>query len=177
MAPKFADTIRSEARLHALDVRVIQQGVFAAMEGVQSDYQLIVLSEVVPDFRTTAQLGEMFELAAWLLAPGGHLAFNTFMPREGYVPDNAARELGQQCNSMIFTGDEVMCAVADLPLGLVADDSAYEYEKLHLPDGAWPPTGWFEGFASGLDVFDVDHDRSPIELRWLVYQKSDPAGA
>lgn len=172
MTPKFADVIRSEARLQSLDIRVIQDDVFAAMEDVDSNYQLIVLSEVVPDFRTTSQLRELFELAARLLAPGGRLVFNTFMPRAGYAPDNAARELGQQCNSMIFTGDEVADAAAALPLELVSDDSAYEYEKAHLPEGAWPPTGWFEGWASGLDVFDIEPEHSPIELRWLVYGKS-----
>jgi hypothetical protein len=73
---------------------------------------------------------------------------------------------------MIFTRDEVRAAAAGLPLELVSDDLASEYEKTHLPEGAWPPTGWFEGWASGLDVFDVEPDDSPIELRWLVFQKS-----
>lgn len=172
MTPKFADVIRSEARLQSLDIRVVQDDVFAAMENVDSNYQLIVLSEVVPDFRTTPQLRELFELAARLLAAGGRLVFNTFMPRGGYTPDDAARELGQQCNSMIFTRDEVAEAAAALPLELVSDDSAYVYEKTHLPEGAWPPTGWFEGWASGLDVFDIEPEQSPIELRWLVYGKS-----
>jgi hypothetical protein len=128
----------------------------------------------VPDFRTTEQLRGMFELAAHCLAPGGRLLFNTFLPREGYVPDDAARELGQQCNTMIFTWDEVSSAADLLPLELVADDSAYEYEKTHLPQGAWPPTAWFPNWASGLDVFDVERSDSPIELRWLVYQKASP---
>ena len=98
---------------------------------------------------------------------------NTFLPRPGYTPDDAARELGQQFNSMIFTRDEVDGAAAELPLDLVADDPAYEYEKAHLPEGAWPPTGWFDGWASGLDIFDVEREQSPIELRWLVYQKTE----
>jgi SAM-dependent methyltransferase len=172
MTPKFADIIRSEAERESLDIRVIQGDVFAATDGVQSEYQLIVVSEVVPDFRTASQLREVFDLAARLLAPGGRLVLNTFLARPGYTPDNAARELGQQCNSMIFTRDEVTSAAAELPLELVADDSAYEYEKTHLPEGAWPPTGWFDGWASGLDVFDVEREESPIELRWLVYQKA-----
>lgn len=175
MTPKFADIIRAEAKLQSLDVRVIQQDVFAAMDGVESDYQLIVLSEVVSDFRTTSQLRELFELTARLLAGEGRLVFNTFMPRDGYVPDDAARQLGQQSNSSIFTRDEMAAAAAGLPLELVGDDSAYEYEKAHLPEGAWPPTGWFEGWSSGLDVFDVEREQSPIELRWLVYQKSGAA--
>jgi hypothetical protein len=133
-----------------------------------------VVSEVVPDFRTTQQLRGMFELAARCLAAGGRLVFNAFLPRGDYVPDNAARELGQQCNTMIFTRDEITGAVAVLPLELVADDAAYEYEKTHLPEGAWPPTGWYADWASGLDVFDVEREESPIELRWLVYQKTGP---
>ncbi len=172
MAPKFADVMRSEVQRESLSVRVIQSDVFTAMEGVRDEYQLMVLSEVVPDFRTTHELRGAFELAADCLAPGGRLVFNTFLARPGYEPDNAARELGQQCNSMIFTREEVTGAAGQLPLELVADDSAYEYEKAHLPEGAWPPTGGFEGWATGLDVFDVARDDSPIELRWLVYQKS-----
>jgi SAM-dependent methyltransferase len=171
MAPKFAEIIRSETQRDSLAVRVIESDVFTAMEGVRDEYQLIVASELVPDFRTTRELRGMFELAAECLAPGGCLVFNTFLAREGYTPDDAAREFGQQCNSTIFTRDELTKAAAELPLGLIADDFAYEYEKTHLPEGAWPPTAWFEGWAHGLDVFDVERAESPIELRWLVYQK------
>ena len=172
IAPKFADVMRAEVEGESLGVRVMQSDVFTAMEGVHDEYQLMVLSEVVPDFRTTLELRGVFELAAECLAPGGRLVFNTFLARPGYTPDSAARELGQQCNTMIFTRDEVTGAAAGLPLELIADDSAYEYEKAHLPEGAWPPTGWFEGWSSGLDVFDVTREESPIELRWLVYHKS-----
>lgn len=172
MAPKFAEAMRAEAESESLRVRVIQSDVFTAMEDVHDEYQLVVLAEVVPDFRTTHELRGAFELAADCLATGGRLVFNAFLPRPGYTPDAAARELGQQCNTMIFTRDEVAGAVAGLPLELVADDSAYEYEKAHLPEGAWPPTGWFEGWSSGQDVFDVAREDSPIELRWLVYQKT-----
>jgi 2-polyprenyl-3-methyl-5-hydroxy-6-metoxy-1,4-benzoquinol methylase len=171
VAEKFAGIIRSEAERDSLDVRVIQSDVFTAVEGVHGEYQLIVASELVPDFRTTHELRGMLELAADCLAPGGHLVFNAFLERPGYTPDDAARELGQQCNTMIFTRDELATAAAQLPLELVADDSAYEYEKTHLPEGAWPPTEWFEGWANGLDTFDVEREESPVELRWLVYQK------
>jgi SAM-dependent methyltransferase len=172
IAPKFADVIRSDAERESLAVRVIQSDVFTAMEGVRDEYQLIVLAEVVSDFRTTHELRGLFELAAGCLAPGGHLVFNTFLPRQGHVLDAATVEFGQQCNNMVFTRDEVTTAAAGLPLEPIADDLASEYEKAHLPEGAWPPTGWFEGWASGLDVFDVEPDDSPIELHWLVFQKS-----
>ncbi|GFG75754.1 hypothetical protein MBOT_31190 [Mycobacterium botniense] len=173
MAPKFAHMIRLEAERQALDVRVIERDIFAIGDDLARDYQLIVASEVVPDFRDTRQLREMFELAARRLAPGGHLVFNAFLPRRGYIPDDAARELGAQCNTMIFTRDEMAGAAGSLPLRLVADDPAYEYEKTHLPESAWPPTRWYAHWATGLDLFDVERDESPIELRWLVYQKAD----
>ena len=177
MAPKLAHIIRSEAERESVVVRVIERDVFASADELRTDYQLIVASELVPDFRTTEQLRAMFELAAHSLAPGGRLLFNTFLPREGYTPDDAARELGQQCNTMIFTWDEIAGAIDLLPVQLVGDDSAYDYEKTHLPEGAWPPTAWFADWASGLDIFDVAREESPIELHWLVYQKaSGPSG-
>ncbi|MCV7397209.1 class I SAM-dependent methyltransferase [Mycobacterium paraseoulense] len=172
MAAKLADVMRSEAQGESLAVRVIQSDVFTAMEGVHSEYQLMVLSEVVPDFRTTHELRGVFELAAECLAPGGRLVFNAFLPRNGYVPDDAAVQFGQQCNTMIYTRDQMASAVDGLPLELVADDSAYDYEKAHLPEGGWPPTGWFEGWANGLDVFDVGREHSPVGLHWLVYRKA-----
>jgi SAM-dependent methyltransferase len=173
MAAKLAEVMRAEAEIESLGVQVIQSDVFTAMEGVRGEYQLMVVSEVVPDFRTTHELRGLFELAADCLAPDGRLVFSAFLPREGYVPDAAALQLGQQCNTMIFTHGEMARAVAGLPLELDADDSAYEYEKAHLPEGGWPPTGWFEGWANGLDVFDVEPGDSPIELRWLVYRKAE----
>ena len=175
MTPKFADIIRTEAESESLGVRVIESDVFTAREDVHDEYQLIVLSEVVPDFRTTHELRGLFELAADVLAAGGRLVFNAFQAREGYTPDDAARELGQQCNSTIFTRDEMNGAAGGLPLELLTDDSAYDYEKAHLPEGAWPPTPWFEGWACGQDVFDVAREDSPIELRWLVYEKTGGA--
>ena len=172
MSPKFADIIRTEAERESLPVRVLAGDVFETMDGVRRDYEMIILAEVVPDFRTTGELRGIFELATDCLAPGGRLVFNTFLAREGYTPDDQARELGQQCNTMIFTRGELSAAAIELPLDLVSDDSAYEYEKIHLPDGAWPPTSWFDGWANGLDVFDVERDDSPIELRWLVYRRA-----
>ncbi len=172
MTPKFADIIRAEAQREALSVRVIQRDVFASMDDLRWDYRLIVLSEVVSDFRTTQQLRGVFELAARCLAPGGRLVFNAFLARPGYTPDDAARQLGPQVYTTIFTRDELTGAAGLLPLALVGDDSVFEYEKAHLPDGAWPPTSWYPGWVSGLDVFDVERDASPIEMRWLVYQKA-----
>jgi len=172
MTPKFADMIRSDAQRESLDVRVMVRDIFSTEDDLRQDYQLIVLSEVVTDFRTTQQLRGLFELAAQCLAPGARLVFNAFLARGRYTPDQAARELGQQTYTSIFTWDEMSVAASELPLELVADDSVYDYEKAHLPPGAWPPTTWYADWVSGRDLFAVERKMSPIELRWLVFQKT-----
>ena len=172
VTPKFAEMIRADAERDSLDVRVFVRDVFSTMNDLRQDYQLIVLSEVVSDFRTTQQLRALFELAAHCLAPGGRIVFNVFLALGGYTPDDAAREFGQQEYTSIFTRYEMSEAAAGLPLELVADDSVHDYEKEHLPEGAWPPTSWYINWISGLDVFPVERDESPIELRWLVFQKT-----
>jgi SAM-dependent methyltransferase len=172
LTPKFAEMISADARRELLKVRVIQRDVFSARGDLAQDYELILLSEVVSDFRTTEQLRGVFELAADCLVPGGRLVFNAFVAQGGYVPGEAARELGQQVYTSIFTEAEMATAAAGLPLQLVADDSVYEYEKAHLPQGAWPPTSWYADWVSGRDLFDFNDDMNPIEMRWLVYQKT-----
>jgi SAM-dependent methyltransferase len=169
---KFADMIRADAAREALDVRVIEQDVFTTRDDLRADYQLILLSAVVPEFRTTQDLRGMFELAAQCLAPGGRLVFNAFLTRHGYILDDATRELGQQLYTGVFTRDEISTAATELPLQLVTDDSVYAYEKANLPDGAWPPTSWYADWVSGLEVFDVEREKCPIEMRWLVYQRA-----
>ena len=68
-------------------------------------------------------------------------------------------------------------AAAGLPLELVADDSVYDYEKEHLPPGAWPPTSWYEDWISGQDVFAIEREKRPIEMRWLVYRQDGLSAA
>lgn len=179
LTPQFADVIRAEADRQLLDVRVLQRDVFSTTEDLRRDYSLILLSEVVSDFRSGYQLRALFELAAGCLAPGGQLVFNAFLARDGYTPDAAAVELGQQLYTSIFTRDQLAAAAVGMPLTLISDDSVYDYEKAHLPEGCWPPTSWYAGWVSGQDVFDVERDQSPVEMRWLVYQKTDtgPAAA
>jgi len=171
MSAQFAAVLRSEAAKESLPVRVLERDVFTTCDDLRGDYGLVVLSEVVSDFRTAEQLRRVFELAAERLAPGGRLVFNVFLPRDGYEPDAAARELGQQVYTTIFTRAEVAAAAAGLPLAIVADESVFDYERRHLPEGAWPPTSWYAAWVSGQDVFDVPREQSPIEMRWLVYRK------
>lgn len=171
MSGQFAAVLRAEAAKESLPVRVLERDVFASHDDLRRDYRLMLLSEVVSDFRATEQLRRMFELSADCLAPGGRLVFNVFLPKDGYEPDAAARELGQQVYTTIFTRAEMANAATGLPLTLVADDPVFDYEKANLPEGAWPPTSWYANWVSGQDVFDVPREASPIEMRWLIYRK------
>ena len=142
MTPKFAEIIRAEAQREALDVRVIQRDVFAPINDLRRDYRLIVLSEVVSDFRTTQQLRGVFDLADGCLAPGGRLVFNAFFACPGYIPDDAARELGQQVYTTIFTRQELANAAAHLPFELVAMTRSTSMRKPICPKAAGhPPAG------------------------------------
>ena len=168
---KFAQTIQEAARQESLKVRIFNCDIFDDIEGLRNDYQLIILSEVVPDFRSLEQLQKVFTLAAQSLATDGRFILNSFVAKGDYLPDTAARELGQQCYSAIFTRSELLTAARGLNLELESDESAYDFEKANLPSNAWPPTSWYESWASGQDIFDIDRENAPIELRWLVYRK------
>jgi hypothetical protein len=157
-------------------VRVIQRDVFSISTDLRRDYRLIVLSEVATDFRSTDQLRAVFDLASRCLGPGGHLVLNVFLVRSGCEPDAAARELGQQCYTAIFSRAEINAAAAGSPLELESDESVYDYEKANLPAGAWPPTSWYQDWILGRDVYDLPAEHIPIEMRWLVYRKKDPQG-
>jgi len=173
MTEKFAEVICAEAEKESLDIRVIQKDVFASLNDLRRDYNLVVLSEVVSDFRTTTQLRNMFELADTCLVPGGLLLFNAFLPRADFMPDVAARQMGQQTYSSIFTYPELGLSSAVLRLSLIANHSVHDYEKAHLPEEAWPPTNWYINWVQGLDVFALESGQSPIEFRWLLYRKAN----
>ena len=145
--------------------------MFETDADLRTDYRIILLSEVVSDFRDPAQLRDLFTLATRCLAPGGHLVFNIFWRARPTFPTTRHGSSVSRCTTF-FTRSEVETAVAGLPLKRVADDSVYEYESAHLPDGAWPPTGWYANWVSGHDVFGLDREHSPIDMRWLVYRKT-----
>lgn len=168
---KFADIIRREAQKETLKLRVFQHDIFDKSLELRQDYQLIILSEVATDFRSIEQLHSIFILASKSLIPGGRLILSTFLAKEGFILDDATRQLGQQFYSTVFTRMEVSSAIQGLPLSLISDESVYEYEKNNLPAASWPPAGWYEEWVNGQDIFDVQREQSPIELRWLVYQR------
>ena len=171
LTPKFADILNESARNESLSVRVICKDFFTLSNELDAAYQLIFLSEVVSDFRTTAQLRALFELAAQRLTTGGKLLLNIFTPEPHYCADDAAREFAQLVYSSYFSLDEITAALNGLPLELESNESVYDYEQNHLPPGAWPPTSWYSEWTSGLDIFELKREDSPITFRWLVFSK------
>jgi SAM-dependent methyltransferase len=174
---QLADVLREEARQRSLGIRVIQRDLFTARDFLPDDYQLVIVSEVTSDLRSADELRQVFSLAAEALVHGGQLALNAFIAAEGYEPGAAARQIGQQTYSAIFTRAELEQATAGLPLTLIDDTSVYDYEHEHLPPQSWPPTGWYEGWVLGRDAFGLDRPSTPMEMRWLVYRKSGDPGA
>lgn len=172
MTPKFAEILTSAAGPESLDVRVICKDVFNVHDELRGPYDLILLSEVVSDFRTGTQLRALFELASQHLAPGGALLFNAFVSRPHYSADDAAREFAQQVYTCFFTPEELNAASIGLTLTMTSDESVHDFEKTHLPASAWPPTGWYSEWVSGQDVFQLPSEDCPISMRWLVYRKS-----
>jgi SAM-dependent methyltransferase len=175
LTPKFADILQESAKREALPVHVFMRDVFHARDELQRDYALFIASELVPDFRGPADLRRLLELAAEVLGEGGALVLNLHLAAQGYTPEKAAREFGQQSYSALFTGSEVEAALSGLPFELVSLDSARDYERKYLPEGSFPPTPWYENWSSGRDVYELPREECPIELCWLVCRKTNHA--
>jgi len=173
LAPALAKVLRDDAESAGLPIRVFEGDATNRELGVpQGYYQVVVLAEVVAShFRNVAHLKQLFEAVVDMMRPGGYLLFSAFLPLDGYKPDATARELGEVFWCVVFTRAEFEQAMAGLPLERVDEESTLDYEREHLPAEAWPPTGWFEQWSGGRDLFDLPPARAPLELRWLTYRK------
>ncbi|MEI9937823.1 MAG: class I SAM-dependent methyltransferase [Pseudomonadota bacterium] len=174
LAPSLAAILREEAAKEALPVKVFEGDVFDPNLGLAPGYyRILLLAEVVAShFRTAGELRALFQVAAKLLPQGGLLVFSAFLSSDGYKPDDLAREMSQILWCNLFTRRELQDALDGGPFQLLSDESVQAYEKANLPAEEWPPTGWFETWTGGQDLFDLPAGKPPIELRWLVYRKT-----
>lgn len=167
LTPEFAQIIAKEAQENQLPVRVIQSNILnPSLQLPQKSYQLVLVSEVISHFRNNQDVRTLLARMCNAIRPGGLLLFNTFLTEPGYEPDNRARELSQVQWSYLITRSEFNSIMAGLPLEVLSDESVYEYERSHLPSESWPPTGWFENWSQGRDVFPIHNP--PISLRWIL---------
>ena len=174
LSPDLANILQNDAAKEGLPVTLYQGDILGQLELPKERYRLVILCEVVSHFRETSELRKLFERAAEILAPGGLIAFSVFLPVSGYQPDALARELAQVFWCSLFTRDDLKGASAGLGFSLLSEESVFEYEKKNLPPDAWPPTGWFEEWTRGLDLFRLSVGKAPIDMRWVVYRKNKP---
>jgi 2-polyprenyl-3-methyl-5-hydroxy-6-metoxy-1,4-benzoquinol methylase len=168
---ELAQTIRAAAEREALSVNVAETDVLrGASELPAGAYALVVLSEVTPHF-SRAETARVLPELARAVAPGGRLLLNAFLTGPGYQPDELAAQAAQALWSTFFAIEELSAALESAGLELRAVTPCLEYERAHLPEGAWPPTAWYENWARGLNLFAATPESAPIELCWLVYGK------
>ncbi len=172
-APALCKILRETAETEKISLGIVEGNILdAELKLPRAAYRMILLSEVVAShFRSVEQLRQLFEVAARTLEPGGLLVLNAFLSDGGYKPDDFARQLSQVLWCSLFTRRDFELAIEGLPFERQADEEAADYERQHLPEGQFPPTGWYEGWCGGQDLFDLPAERAPMELRWLVYRK------
>ena len=173
VTPKFADMIRSDAGRELLDVRVIQRDVFSTMDDLRQDYQLILLSEVVPEFRTTQQLRGLFELAAQCLAPGGRLVFNAFLARHGlHSRPGRDRTRASRCTQGSSRSTKCLLRQHNYRLSSSPTTPYTSTRKRICPTALGRPRAGTPSGSAARMYSIVEREQCPIEMRWLVYQKT-----
>lgn len=172
-APALAEILEAQVSQEKLPVRVARGNILdSSLKLPRERYRFVFLSEVVAShFRTNAEVKALFHRMTSLVEPGGVLLFNVFLAKPGYSPDRIASELSEHCWSTIYTRQALEEAMRGEPFVLVADEGAADYEHAHLPEDAWPPTGWYEEWSGGRDVFNLPLEEIPMELRWLTYER------
>jgi SAM-dependent methyltransferase len=161
--------IQNAAAAAKVSINVIDAD-FIDMVPPASNYQLAVLSEVATQL-DESEVEIAFKKVAEMLAPGGFFLVNLFLAADGFRPDPAMREFSLCSLCRVYTRAELKSLVEGLPFKWISDESAFEFEREHLPPEAWPPTTWFESWALGSNLFDMPTGTSPFELRWLLYQR------
>lgn len=172
LVPAFCDTMRAAAAESSLPLRVFEADILSgALQLERARYRLAFASEVLTHFGSADEAVGLFAKLADALAPGGLLLFNVFLGKNGYEPDQLARESGNTWFTSLFSRADLSTLLGGLPFELVSDESVYEFEKAHTEPSAWPPTTWFESWSRGSNVFDMPVGKAPIELRWLVFKR------
>lgn len=170
LAGNLAQRLRERAAAEGVAVHVIQADVnTAALE--PATYQLIVASELLTHLRSAASLRSLLKKLADALAPGGCVVANAFLPHPGQTLDPLVLQSGQVALSCVFRIDELDSALEHAGLSLVEKELALPYERAHQPASAWPPTRWYEDWASGRNIVDVPAGDSPVGLYWLVLRR------
>jgi SAM-dependent methyltransferase len=157
--------------VEGLPVTAIEGDVLRGELDLPSDhFALVVCAEVTSHFRGVADLRALFERAARWLRPEGTFVVNCFIAADGHDVTDLERQVAEITWSSLFTRAEIATVCSGLPLVLISDEDAHDYEQAHQP--SWPPTGWFAEWAQGYDLYKLKPQASPVTLRWLTYRRS-----
>ena len=172
LAPALVQQLKKDALDQGLNVKAIEGDILDPQLDLQADtYNLIVCAEVVAShFRNVEQIRVLLEKVSKSLCHGGLFLFNLFVANDSYLPNAIAREFSEVVWSSLFTNQDLDLAFANLPLEIISNESVFEYEHSHLAPEDWPPTGWFEHWAKGKDLFRFEE--SPMELRWVLCRRT-----
>jgi 2-polyprenyl-3-methyl-5-hydroxy-6-metoxy-1,4-benzoquinol methylase len=171
LAPIFAEQLRSLAKAENLKVNVTEGDVLQSETKIGvSEYDLVLVAEVISHFRNLDQVKLLLARMCDALKPGGLLLFSTFITAADYQPNQFVRELAQMSWSFLLTPSELAEAIAPLPFAILSQESAFDYEKAHLPAEAFPPTPWFASWATGRDLFPMEQ-APPANLQWILAQR------
>lgn len=171
LTPVFVEQIQTQAQTENLSVTAILGDILDPLTRLKPySYNFILCSEVTSHFRDADQLRLLLAKTCDYLQHGGLFLFNLFMSIDGYNPQPLERQMAEVAWSTFFTPQELLSAAEDLPLEIMSNESVLEFEKNHLPDGAYPPTGWFENWAMGRDAFLVENP--PMQLRWVLCKRT-----
>jgi SAM-dependent methyltransferase len=172
LSPALADVLERAAKEEKVPVRILRGSVLDDSLALEDgSYDLAIAVELTSHFRSADELRALCERLSRCLAPCGTALVQAFITARDYAPTRHARELSQVFWSTLFTEDDVREATAGLPLTLVSDEGALQYEQSRAPADQWPPTSWYAPWASGHDVFGNYGATPPMNLRWLTYRK------
>ena len=155
-------------KLRAAGLRVIEGDVLdPALPVPPNAHPLVVASAIATQLPGPAALRRLLATACDWLAPGGVFLLDAFVCDPGYDPPEIVRQASAALGCTAFTRGDLDDAMAGLPLALRSDALAAEAEAAGRD--RWPPTGWYEGWAAGRDLFDLD--APPVALRWLTFAR------
>ena len=169
----FVTTIRETAAAEGLPITAIEGDVVRGELDLPGDhFALIVCSEVTSHFRGVADLRALFERVARWLRPDGTFVVNCFVAADDHEVTELERQISEVTWSTLFTRAEIAEVCTGIPLALISDEDAHDYEQTHQP--SWPPTGWFADWARGFDLYNLKPALAPVALRWLTFRRSRP---
>lgn len=172
LTPEFAAQLRTIAQTQSLPISVIEGNILAPTTVLpDARYDCAIVSEVVSHFRSIGQLRQLLVRLSAAVKPGGTVLFNLFLAADGFAPDALTREVAQAAWASVFTRSDLEHAIVDLPLQMLSEVSAFEYERDHLPATAFPPTEWFVAWSTGQSIFP-GMAQPPIALFWVVAQRT-----